>query len=152
MKQKEEQQINLDNILFSSNQFQQQFSVRCAFAKEDEKILKENYRILIIRGQRNHVYEAEVEIRRLIADLPQYQQIEMFIPEQACGYIIGKNGSHIKEIRDSSKARLNMDRKIIDNLENKKFSRLIISGTSEPDNSSKSKRKIVFYEVKTIFF
>ncbi|CAF5087166.1 unnamed protein product, partial [Rotaria sp. Silwood1] len=111
--------------------FQQQYSVRCVFAKDDEKILNENYRILIIRGQRYHVYEAEVEIRRLIADLPQYQQIEIFIPDYACGYIIGKNGSNIKDIRDSTKARLNMDRKIIDNLENKKFSRLIISGTNE---------------------
>ena len=87
--------------------------------------------MLIIRGQRHHVYEAEVEIRRLIADLPQYEQAEIFIPEHICGYLIGRNGSHIKEIRDSSKARLNMDRKIIDNLANKKFSRLIISGTSE---------------------
>ena len=53
------------------------------------------------------------------------------------GYLIGKNGSHIKDIRDSSKARLNMDRKIIDNLENKKFSRLIISGTSEQISAAK---------------
>lgn len=99
--------------------------------------MKENYRILIIRGQRHHVYEAEVEIRRLIADLPEYKQIEMFIPENMCGYLIGKNGSHIKEIRDGSKARLNMDRKIIDNFENKKFSRLIISGTSEQISAAK---------------
>ncbi|CAF0782804.1 unnamed protein product [Rotaria sordida] len=118
--------------------FQQQYSIRCAFAKDDEKILNENYRILIIRGQRHHVYEAEVEIRRLIADLPQYQQIEMFIPDYACGYIIGKNGSNIKDIRDSTKARLNLDRKIIDNLENKKFSRLIISGTSEQIAAAKT--------------
>ncbi|CAF3904062.1 unnamed protein product [Rotaria magnacalcarata] len=118
--------------------FQQQFSVRCAFAKDDEKLLKENYRILIMRGQRHHVYEAEVEMRRLIADLPQYQQIEMFIPDHACGYLIGKNGSHIKDIRDSSKARLSLDRKIIDNLENKRFSRLIISGTSEQISAAKT--------------
>lgn len=112
-------------------QFQQQFSVRCAFAKEDEPGANESYRVLIIRGQRQHVYEAEVEIRRLIADLPQYEQAEMFIPEHVCGYLIGRNGSHIKEIRDTSKARLSMDRKIIDNLENKRFSRLVISGTCE---------------------
>ncbi|CAF4243050.1 unnamed protein product [Rotaria socialis] len=118
--------------------FQQEFSVRCAFAKDDEKLLKENYRILIIRGERHHVYEAEVEMRRLIADLPQYQQIEMFIPDHACGYLIGKNGSHIKNIRDSSKARLSLDRKIIDNLENKRFSRLIISGTSEQISAAKT--------------
>ena len=72
-----------------------------------------------------------MEIHRLIADLPQYDQIEMFIPENVCGYLIGRNGSHIKEIRDSSKARLNMDRKMIDNSANKNFSRLIISGTNE---------------------
>ncbi|CAF3679907.1 unnamed protein product [Rotaria socialis] len=118
--------------------FQQEFSVRCAFAKDDEKLLKENYRILIIRGERHHVYEADVEMRRLIADLPQYQQIEMFIPDHACGYLIGKNGSHIKNIRDSSKARLSLDRKIIDNLENKRFSRLIISGTSEQISAAKT--------------
>ncbi|UJR31634.1 hypothetical protein I4U23_019116 [Adineta vaga] len=118
--------------------FQQQFSVRCAFAKDDENNLNENHRILIIRGQRKHVYEAEVEIRRLIADLPQYEQIEMFIPENVCGYLIGRNGCNIKDIRDSSKARLNMDRKIIDNLENKNFSRLIISGTSEQIAAAKT--------------
>jgi hypothetical protein len=65
----------------------------------------------------------------------------MFIPEHACGYLIGKNGSHIKEIRDSSKARLNMDRKIIDNLEKKNFSRLIISGTSEQIAAAKVGKK-----------
>lgn len=64
----------------------------------------------------------------------------MFIPENACGYIIGKNGSSIKDIRDTSKARLNIDRKIIDNLENKKFSRLIISGTIEQISSAKVKK------------
>ncbi|CAF0734136.1 unnamed protein product [Adineta steineri] len=118
--------------------FQQQFSIRCTFAKDDDKCLTENYRILVIRGQRQQVYEAEVEIRRVIADLPQYEQIEMFIPENMCGYLIGRNGSHIKDIRDSSKARLNMDRKIIDNLENKTFTRLIISGTSEQIAAAKT--------------
>lgn len=92
---------------------------------------------MILRGQRQRVYEAEVEIRRLIADLPQYEQIEMFVPENVCGYLIGKNGSAIKEIRDISKARLNFDRKIIDNFENKKYSRLTISGTSEQISSAK---------------
>ena len=57
--------------------------------------------------------------------------MEMFIPDYACGYLIGKHGSSIKDIQESSKARLTMEGKIIDNLEKKKFSRLIISGTSE---------------------
>jgi hypothetical protein len=61
----------------------------------------------------------------------------MFIPDNACGYIIGKNGSTIKDIRDSTKARLNIDGKIIDNLENKTFSRLIISGTNEQISAAK---------------
>jgi len=68
----------------------------------------------------------------------------MFIPENICGYLIGKNGSHIKDIRDSSKARLNMDRKIIDNFENKKFSRLIISGTSEQIAAAKVRKNNCF--------
>lgn len=55
----------------------------------------------------------------------------MFVPEKICGYLIGKNGSNFKQIRDSTKARLDMDRKIIDHLENQNFSRLIISGTQE---------------------
>lgn len=130
-------QKRLEKNKYLFHQFQQQYSVRCAFAREDEQALKENCRILIIRGQRNHVYEAEVEIRRIIADLPQYQQVEMFIPDNACGYLIGKNGSNIKDIRESSKARLSFDRKIIDNLENKRFSRLIISGTSEQISAAK---------------
>ena len=97
---------------------------------------------MIIRGQREKVYEAEVDVRRLIADLPQYLNIEMFIPENMCGYLIGKNGSNFKQIRDSSKARLDMDRKIIDNLENKNFSRLIISGTHEQIAAAKVMKKI----------
>ncbi len=72
----------------------------------------------------------------------------MFIPENICGYLIGKNGSHIKDIRDSSKARLNMDRKIIDNLENKKFSRLIISGTSEQISAAKVGQNAFFMKKK----
>jgi hypothetical protein len=72
----------------------------------------------------------------------------MFIPENICGYLIGRNGSHFKEIRDSSKARLNMDRKIIDNLENKKFSRLIISGTSEQISAAKVGQNAFFRKKK----
>lgn len=83
------------------------------------------------------MFEAEVEVHRLVADLPRFEQIEMFIPDYACGYLIGKNGSTIKEIRDSSRARLNIDRKIIDHLENKRFSRLIISGTNEQISAAK---------------
>ena len=67
----------------------------------------------------------------------------MFIPEHICGYIIGRNGSNIKDIRDTSKARLNMDRKIIDNFENKKFSRLIISGTNEQISAAKVEELII---------
>ena len=76
-------------------------------------------------------------MRRFIADLPQYEQVDMFIPEHACGYLIGKNGATIREIRDSSKARLNMDRKMIDNVENKRFNRLVISGTAEQISTAK---------------
>ena len=92
---------------------------------------------MIVRGQRRCVYEAEVEVRRLIAELPRYEEIEMFVPENACGYLIGKNGATIKEIRDTSKAKFNFDRKIIDHSENKRFSRLIISGTAEQISSAK---------------
>ena len=105
---------------------------------------------MIIRGQREKVYEAEVDVRRLIADLPQYLNIEMFIPENMCGYLIGKNGSNFKQIRDSSKARLDMDRKIIDNLENKNFSRLIISGTHEQIAAAKVMKKSVRYSLQCI--
>lgn len=112
--------------------------MRCAFAKDD--LTEEKYRRLIIRGQRRCVYQAEVELRRLIADLPRYEEIEMFVPENACGYLIGKNGVTIKEIRDVSKAKLSFDRKIIDHAENKRFSRLTISGTAEQISSAKVKR------------
>ena len=75
----------------------------------------------------------------------------MFIPEYACGYLIGKNGSNIKEIRDTSKARLNMDKKIIDNLEKKSFSRLIISGTSEQIAAAKVSVIVFSIKIKTFF-
>lgn len=69
----------------------------------------------------------------------------MFVPENACGYLIGKNGTSIKEIREISKAKLNFDRKIIDHLENKRLSRLVISGTREQISSAKVRREVKGY-------
>ena len=77
----------------------------------------------------------------------------MFIPENACGYLIGRNGSHLRSIRESSKARLNIERKIIDNAANKRFSRLIISGTNEQIAAAKVGWNFLFlFRTETLFY
>ncbi|CAF0795568.1 unnamed protein product [Didymodactylos carnosus] len=128
--------------------FQQQFSVRCVFVKDEKNLTEQEqknnnnttnkYRTLVIRGHRNNVYEAEVEIRRMIADMPEYKEIELFIPEKSCGYIIGKGGACIREIRETTGARLNFDKKIIDNLENTVYNRLVIYGTNDQITTAKT--------------
>jgi ATPase (PilT family) len=34
----------------------------------------------------------------LIANTPEYVEVEMFVPKEACGQIIGKGGQNIKEM------------------------------------------------------
>ena len=125
--------------------------MRCVFLNDENRSnLNENYRRLLIRGQRELVYQAEIELRRMIADLPRYEQIEVFVPENACGFLIGRNGSSIREIRDCSKARLNFEKNIIDHCENQRLTRLTISGTNEQIATAKVEQNLI--EKKYRFF
>jgi hypothetical protein len=69
-------------------------------------------RILVIRGSRVEVQRAELEIKRMLVDMPVTFTEKLFVPEYACGLIIGKGGANIKEMQSISSCRINL----IDNL------------------------------------
>lgn len=69
-------------------------------------------RILLIRGSSGNVQKAELEIRRLLADLPVALNEDYLIPDYACGRIIGRGGATIRELCMMSKCRI----KLQDNL------------------------------------
>ena len=53
---------------------------------------------------------AELEIKRMISDMPVCLTEEYYIPDYACGRIIGKCGANIKELSSLSNCKI----KIVD--------------------------------------
>ena len=69
--------------------------------KDDENFKKKD-RILEIRGEREKVLNAEIKINQLISEVPKVMKSEMFVPDGACGVIIGKKGNNIRELVNAS--------------------------------------------------
>jgi hypothetical protein len=59
-------------------------------------------KVLVIRGSSVNVQRAELEIKKLIVDIPIAICEEYFVPEFACGRIIGRGGATIKCISTQS--------------------------------------------------
>ncbi|KAG7208620.1 hypothetical protein KM043_014827 [Ampulex compressa] len=87
-------------------------------------------RVCVIRGSTENSRLAEEMIKSIIANQPVIEIYEMYVPQNACGRIIGRGGETVKEIQMTSSAKVtveggakgdasNVDRKII------------IKGTSE---------------------
>jgi hypothetical protein len=67
--------------------------------------------ILVIRGASLNVGLAELEIKKILLDMPVFLTEEYYVPDYACGRIIGSKGSNIKEISSASSCRVKlMDR------------------------------------------
>lgn len=112
-------------------------------------------KILLIRGSSMNAQKAELEIKRLILDNPMPLTEEYFVPDFACGRIIGKGGQNIKEISQMSNCRIKLSDKIY-SMENKQHvdlydklvssenvakKKITISGTTEQILCAKVFRK-----------
>ncbi|RNA19559.1 tudor and KH domain-containing -like [Brachionus plicatilis] len=73
-----------------------------------EKILENPDRILVIRGSNKNVQNAEFEIKKMILEYPIFITKEFFVPQYACGRIIGKGGSTIKELSRASNCKISL--------------------------------------------
>lgn len=63
-------------------------------------------RICIIKGGYEAVHLVEEMIKSLIENQPIIETYEMFIPQKACGKIIGKGGEIIQQMQTSSGAKI----------------------------------------------
>jgi tudor domain-containing protein 2 len=66
---------------------------------------------MLIRGTKTDVQKAELEIKRLIVDMPVFLSGNYYVPDYACGRIIGRGGQSIKEMQKMSNCKIRlMDR------------------------------------------
>ena len=68
----------------------------------------------MIRGNYLNVVRAEIEIRRLILDSPSKLTEYFYVPYEACGRIIGRRGSTIKEISSLSNCVIKLSDEPVD--------------------------------------
>jgi len=67
-------------------------------------------RVCVIRGSPEKTQYAETLILQIIANQPRIETIEMFVPQRACGRIIGRNGDTIRELSRVSNAKIMVER------------------------------------------
>lgn len=90
-------------------------------------------RIAIIRGKPNDVQAAERLIRTAVAERMTVTCEKMQIPVKACGFVIGKNGTNVRTIREASNAKLQLE-----SLETGDFRTLTIIGTPKEIDIAKA--------------
>ncbi|KAK6630442.1 hypothetical protein RUM43_014787 [Polyplax serrata] len=105
-------------------------------AKSDAKIqiiedcnTSEDYKICVIKGKPEATQFAESLIHEIIVNQALIETYEMYVPSEACGRIIGKNGDNIRLISRNSNAKI-----MVSNLPvspNSLEKKIIIKGTSE---------------------
>lgn len=80
-----------------------------------------------------------MEIKKMILDLPMGLTEEFYVPDFACGRIIGRNGSNIKEMTMITNCKINLrDRINQTTLNNPKVTDLV-----SIDDSSDVKKKVI---------
>eukprot|EP00111_Clytia_hemisphaerica_P009297 TCONS_00027297-protein len=113
-------------------QLRNEFAVRLNFEKEDELTEEEKeskpVRKLTIKGEREKVLECEQKVKKIISDTPEFITAEVFVPQEACGQIIGKSGQSIREMCSISGAKINLERDVDPTLNG--LRRVEISGAS----------------------
>lgn len=71
-------------------------------------------RVLVIRGSQVNVFRAEIEIRGMILDSPHKLTEYFYVPDEACGRIIGRRGATIKEISSLSNCVIKLSDEPVD--------------------------------------
>jgi hypothetical protein len=103
--------------------------------KDNENEDDDQERLIVIRGLTMNVHRAELEIKRIILDVPKTLSEYYYVPESACGYIIGRSGANIREISSLSNCRV----KVHDDINQSKILNTIkqeIKLITNPDSSS----------------
>ena len=55
-------------------------------------------RIVLIQGEREKAKRAEILVKKIIAEQPVIRTEDIFVPQRACGRIIGKGGQTIRHM------------------------------------------------------
>ena len=76
---------------------QKDTGVRMNLIDEDEEG-QSSERTLLIQGEREKVKRAEIVIKKVIAEQPVIRTEDVFVPQRACGRIIGKGGQTIRHM------------------------------------------------------
>jgi len=98
----------------------------------------DGYRVCRIRGTKEEIEEARTLILSLIAAHESLQTVEIWIPQKACGRIIGRCGDTIRSICKISNAQVSVD-KICKNKDSPPGKKLVvIRGTEEQVALAKS--------------
>ncbi|XP_076663373.1 tudor and KH domain containing protein papi isoform X2 [Andrena cerasifolii] len=87
-------------------------------------------RVCIIRGTYESVHLAEELIKSIIANQPIIETYEIFVPQKACGWIIGKGGATVQQIQTTTNAKITIEGSYNPYDPNGKR-RIIIKGTAE---------------------
>lgn len=103
---------------------------------ENDHLLTE--KTIVIRGSNINAQQAELEIKRLILDIPIVLTEEYYVPDYACGRIIGKGGANIREISQASNCRVKLNDKIFHSDNHKQISDLVTQGPTEDSFSKKT--------------
>lgn len=78
--------------------------------QDDKTTNQDQDRMVVIRGNTESAQNAELLIRKIIADMPVIITEEIFVPSRALGRIIGRNGETVKSMSRSSKAKIIIER------------------------------------------
>lgn len=119
-------------------------SVKDIQEKTDTRIIfkdelgNDQYRICVIQGNREGTQLAESLIHDIILNQPLIESHEMFVPQRACGRIIGRNGDTIRSISRASNAKIIVEGSSGDTREFVAARRVIIKGTTEQIALAKS--------------
>jgi len=66
--------------------------------KDENEGSESEERIVLIQGEREKAKRAEILVKKIIAEQPVIRTEEIFIPQRACGRIIGKGGQTIRHL------------------------------------------------------
>ncbi|PSN39206.1 Tudor and KH domain-containing protein [Blattella germanica] len=70
---------------------------------------EQQHRVCVIRGTPEAAQLAESLIHDIILNQPLIETYEMFVPQNACGRIIGRNGDTIRSISSTSNAKITIE-------------------------------------------
>ena len=70
--------------------------------KDEDESNENGERIVLIQGEREKAKRGEILVKKIIAEQPVIRTEEIFVPQRACGRIIGKGGQTIRNMSSVS--------------------------------------------------